>query len=397
VTAAHPILVAERTGAIALLRKDGRAWSRAQVAPFATWPVWNPRSDSVAVSIVRPEGDGVRSTIELLALDGSHLRTLHQAAKGIAPVIAPRIPHYGMWSPQGDVLSYVAQSSYGLTLFLSDVAGAFVSDPIINGAPIFFSWCPDNNFLGVHAGDELAVVEVQGSRTTASVAPHSLGFRTPAFSDDGNVMAYAVPSQPGVAVMRAHFQGTGAREVHRFPGGVALAFRPGTLELTVALTLDPSSGQFDELWSLDLANEPATANLMRRGPFVAFFWAPGGDRLAKVVPAQTGDGRFSARLIDPAGQLLGASEAFVPSQDFRTVLGFFDQFSKSHHLWSPDGQAFLMAGRLAGGDMVSQAFGDPVGDCILLWPAERGAPIEVVAPGDVGFFPPPPARPFPPL
>ena len=345
--------------------------------------------------MVRPEGDDIRSTIELLALDGSHLRTLHQTAKGIGPVIAPRIPHYGAWSPHGDVLSYVAQSSYGLTLFLSDVAGAFVSDPVINGAPIFFSWCPDNNFLGVHAGDELAVVEVQGSRNTASVAPHAVGFRTPAFSDDGNVMAYAVPSEPGVAVMRAHFQGTGGREVHRLPGGVALGFRPGTLQLTVALTLDPASGLFDELWSLDLSQEPAAVVRLTHGPFVAFFWAPAGDRLAMVVPAQTGDGRFSARVLDPAGRPLGASEAIVPSQDFRTVLGFFDQFSKSHHLWSPNGQAFLMAGRLAGGDMVSQAFGDPVGDFVLLWHAERGGSIEAVAPGDIGFFPPP--RPRPPL
>jgi hypothetical protein len=127
-----------------------------------------------------------------------------------------------------------------------------------------------------------------------------------------------------------------------------------------------------------------------QGPFVAFFWAPAGDRIVLLVPAQTGDGRYCAQLLDESGHFVGASEAMVPSQDFRTVLGFFDQFTNSHHLWSPDGGAFLMAGRLAGGDMVSQAFGDPAGDYVLLWPAERGAPIEVVAPGDIGFFPPPP-------
>lgn len=387
-TTAAPIIVSERSGAIAVLRRTASGgWERRLVTAGGVWPVLNPARDAVAVSVVRQDGDFIRSTIELFSLDGTHLRTLHQTPKGVGPIIAPRVPHYAAWSPRGDVLSYVAQSSYGLTLFLSDVDGAFVSDPIINGAPIFSAWCPDNNFLGVHAGDELAVIEVEGSRTTANVAERAAGFRTPAFSDDANIMAYALPSEPGVAIMRAHFQGTGGREVHRLPGGVAMAFRPGTQELTVALTRQPGSGVFDELWTVDMGREAATAQLLWRGPLAAFFWSPTGDRMVTVVPTHTGDGRFSAWLLDAGGRFAGATEPFVPSIDYRTVLGFFDQFSTSHMLWSPDGQAFLLAGRLAG-DGVSAAFGDPLGDYVLLWPARRGAPLEVVAPGDVAFFPP---------
>lgn len=388
-TTESPIIVSERSGAIALLRRTaGGTWERSLVTPAGVWPVLNPARDAVAVSVVQQEGDFVHSTIELFSLDGSHLRTLHQTPKGVGPVIAPRIPHYAAWSPRGDVLSYVAQSNYGLTLFLSEIDGAFVSDPIINGAPIFIAWCADNNFLGVHAGDELAVVEVEGSRTTANVAERAIGFRTPAFSDDANLMAYAVPSEPGVAIMRAHFQGTGGREVLRLPGGVAMAFRPGTRELTVALTGQPGSGVFDEIWSLDLGAEPVEPRMVWRGPLVAFFWAPGGDRMVTIVPAHTGDGRFSAWALDSEWRFAGATERFIPSVDYRTVLGFFDQFATSHHLWSPDGETFLLAGRMAG-DGVSSSFGDPAGDYVLLWPARRGAPLEVVGPGDVAFFPPP--------
>lgn len=384
-----PIIVSERSGAIAVRRRTvSGEWERSLVTPAAVWPVLNPARDAVAVSVVAQEGEFLRSNIELFALDGTHMRTLHQTPRGVGPVIAPRIPHYAAWSPRGDVLSYVAQSSYGLTLFLSEIDGAFVSDPIINGAPIFSAWCPDNNFLGVHAGDELAVIEVEGSRTTANVAERAVGFRTPAFSSDANIMAYAVPAEPGVAIMRAHFQGTGGREVHRLPGGVAMAFRPGTCDLTVALTRQPDSGVFDELWSIDMAGEAAGARLLWRGPLVAFFWAPQGDRMVAIVPTHTGDGRFSAWALDAEGRFAGATEPFVPSVDYRTVLGFFDQFATSHHLWSPDGEGFLLAGRLPG-DAVSAAFGDPVGDYVMLWEARRGAPVEVVGPGDVAFFPPP--------
>jgi TolB protein len=304
-------------------------------------------------------------------------------------VIAPRVPHYALWSPGGDVLSYVAQSSYGLALFLSHADGIFVSDPIINGNPLFLAWCPDNNFLGVHAGEELSVIEVAGSRTTASVAQGAVGFRTPAFSDDGDVMAYAVPAEPGVAIMRAHFQGTGGREVHRFAGGVALAFRPGSRVLTVAVTHQPETGSFDELWSLDLGSDPSPVTPLARGPFVGYFWAPTGDRVALFIPAQTGDGRYAVQLIDHAGAPVAMSEAIIPSADYRLMLGFFDQYAQSHHVWSPDGRALLLSGRMAG-DGVSSSFGDAVGDYVLLWPAERGAPLERVTPGEMAFFPPPP-------
>jgi len=383
----YPVLVAERTGGIALYTPSDDAWARREIATRGRWPTWNPVSDVIAVSRLESEASGPTSTIELATITGDHVRTLHHSAPGIPPVIAPRLPHYALWSPGGDVLSYVAQSSYGLTLFLSEVNGAFTSDPIINGAPLFLAWCTDNNFLGVHAGEELAVVEVEGSRTTANVAHRALGFRTPAFSDDANIMAYALPAEPGVAIMRALFQGMNGREVHRFDGGVALGFRPGTEQLTAAVPRRPDTGTFDELWSLDLAHDLPPVSLLARGPFVAFFWAPSGDRVALVVPAQTGDGRYAVKVCDPEGRVVAVSEAVVPSPDYRLILGFFDQYMQSHHLWSADGQHFLLTGRLAT-DGASGSFGDPDGDYVMLWTPVSGEPMQLVTPGDAGFFRP---------
>jgi hypothetical protein len=383
----HPLVICERDGGVALFRPEVRGWQRSLIVASGRWPTWNPTRDVIAVSVLDTSGPALRSSIELVDLDGRPVRTLYGSPSGVAPVIAPRVPHYALWSPEGDVVSYVARSSYGLTLFLADVGGALVADPIINGAPIFISWCNDNNFLAVHAGTELAVVETQGSRTTAEVAARSVGFRTPAFSDDADVLAYAVPAEPGVAVMRAHFQGTGSREVKRFPGGVALAFRPGTRELSVAVTKRPETGAFEELWSLDLNQEPPPARLIARGPFVAYWWAPTGDKIAVVAPTQSGDGRYAVRAIGADGSLVAAAEGIVPSRDFRAVLGFFDQYGRSHHLWAPDGRTFLLAGRLAG-DGVSTSFGEPVGDMIFRWRVEPRSPLEPIAAGEIGFFPP---------
>ncbi len=73
------------------------------------------------------------------------------------------------------------------------------------------------------------------------------------------------------------------------------------------------------------------------------------------------------------------------------LLGFFDQYALSHHLWSPDGQSFLLAGRTAH-DAVSGSFGEPIGDMVLAWRVGRNRPLEIVAPASIGFFPPPQQR-----
>ena len=387
----NQILIAERSGTIALYSATEGEWARTEVAASGRWPTWNPVHDIVAVSRLEADASAPSSSIELFTTGGEHLRTVHQSGTGIPPVIAPRLPHYCLWSPGGNVLSYVAQSSYGLTLFLSAIDGSFTSDPIINGAPLFLAWCTDNNFLGVHAGEELAVVEVEGSRTTANVAHRALGFRTPAFSDDANIMAYALAAEPGVAIMRALFQGMNGREIHRFDGGVALGFRPGTQQLTAAVTRHPDTGTFDELWALDLSEDPPVVSPITRGPLVAFFWSPGGDKLAVVFPAQTGDGRYGVRMHEPGGRTVAVSESFVPSVDYRMILGFFDQYMQSHHLWSADGRQFLVTGRLVN-DAVSSSLGDPAGDYVMTWTPEGGQPLSVVAPGEAGFFRPAPKR-----
>ena len=135
-------------------------------------------------------------------------------------------------------------------------------------------------------------------------------------------------------IVRVASTGNAGEAVHELPGGVALAFRPGTRTLTVAVTTHPASGAFDELWAIDLA--------------------AGGD--AQLLPAPSlrqrllGSFRREARLrrsLQHGRQLrfpararghrefLGASPPFAPSPDYQTLAGFFDQYGQSHRLWAP--------------------------------------------------------------
>ena len=108
------------------------------------------------------------------------------------------------------------------------------------------------------------------------------------------------------------------------------------------------------------------------------------------MPSTTGDSTVSLHARTAAGEFLGASPSFLPSSDFQTMAGFFDQYARSHRLWAPDGSAFLAGGRLLT-DSPAAAFGDGSHDAILCWLPERGAPIERIGEAGIGFFPPPAA------
>lgn len=386
-----PIIAVEPGKAVTLLRQEEDGWRASPVARAGFWPAWRPGHDAVSVSVVVDEGKRQRSAIEMLDLQGNHLRTLYESPLGGDAVIAPNVPHYALWSPGGDRLALVAQGSAGLTLSLSEADGPLIADPIQSGAPLFLAWSPDGGRLAVHAGVNLSVLELAEARASRPISADARGFRTPAFSDDGELLAFATPDSTGdgVVVRVASGSGESSEAVHELPGGVALAFRPGTRTLTVAVTTRPASGAFDELWAVDLAGAGEPEILLRRA-FTSVFWDPTGEKLAFIVPSATGDGSVSLQARTAAGEFLGASAPFTPSPDYQTMAGFFDQYGRSHHLWAPDGSAFLAGGRLFT-DSPAVAFSDGSHDALLSWRPERGAPIERIGQAGIGFFPPPPA------
>ena len=198
---AAPIVVAEPGKAVALLRSDGDGWRRSPIARAGFWPAWRPGHDAVSLSAVTGEGDRQRSAVEMLDLEGNHLRTLYESPLGGEAVIAPNVPHYALWSPGGDRLALVAQGRAGLTLFLSEADGPLIADPIQTGAPLFIAWSPDGRRLAVHAGVNLSVLELAEARASRPISADARGFRTPAFSDDGDLLAFATPDSAGEGVV----------------------------------------------------------------------------------------------------------------------------------------------------------------------------------------------------
>lgn len=349
--------------------------------PLCFWPAWSPASTQIAYSRI-DVGERAAATIEVASLqrDGTFsFETVRSGGAGPG-LIAPRVPHYVMWSPDGRKLAYVGQSQFGLTLFLRYFHGPVADVTLLNAAPVFSAWQRDSNFLLVHYGTSFGVIETDGSNILAPVSEHSAGYRAPSARHDADKLAFAEQSSDGVTIKVAEFQGVLGHEIWHAPGLVAFDWSPVTARLLIAQSPDLQSPGFDELWLVDTTGEGRRQ--VYSDQFLAFFWSPDGQRLALLCPWLT-DGRLIWRVLDTEGKQVCQSEAFSPSQDFQTLVAFFDQYARSHSIWSADSRYVAFPGRKSGNG-VSGIFGG-ASDVIYVMDAASGVATSV-ARGQAAFW-----------
>ncbi len=383
-TGGYPILVRGSDGRVAILRRhDDAGWQADTVASDGRWPTWSPDRSLIARSTIVPDGDTGTAVISTVAPDGTEGSVLHEGAPGVRAPIAPNVPHYLLWAPTSDALSYVSVSEQGLALFFSTIDERIRSHRIALGAPLFHSWSPDGSRIAVHAGTDVALFD-RATLALTEIAQGSYGFRTPRFSPDGSRMLYAMPVSDGVSLVEHAADGP-ARQLGRFGGGVSFSWVD---DQHVMVAVARGTDAFQSLWLVNsgtAAREPVAS-----GPFVAFWPSPAGDRVALAVPTQGGDGRFALQLRDRTGRMLAVTEPFLYSDDGRVAVTFFDQYELSQPPWAPDGSQIVFCGR-PGSDAVSASWGDPAGDYVYVWDATRGTPLTVAGRGSVASFPTPAA------
>jgi hypothetical protein len=78
---------------------------------------------------------------------------------------------------------------------------------------------------------------------------------------------------------------------------------------------------------------------------------------------------------------------FVPSFDQVTVFQFFDQYARSHTMWSPDSKSLVFAGRVAGGSL-SASLGQQPASSIIVIGTERRPTVDTIASGTLGLWSP---------
>lgn len=309
--------------------------------------------------------------------DGFTLRVFIQ--RRVTPDTQPHIAYtaqgdaftYAYWSPgdcAGDdcrdlALLYTPANGGDLGLRLLRNEGNSTAEwATERGSPFYYSFSPDGSRMIWHRFEtQLEYYDVE-ARRIEGLADRAGSFGAPMWSPRGERVLFAVRGaglgRSDVIVAEGERRTPLLRDV---PAPVSFAFSPDGQKAAV---LDGDGA----LTVLNAATGESIAE-RRLGVTLAFFWSPTSEQLALIGLPRSNDRSANLRrtgpdeaksaaqstlgvsvsLFDPAAQTGALLGTYSPTRDMIYYLQFFDQFSRSHSLWSPDGRYFTF-GALLGRD-----------------------------------------------
>jgi TolB protein len=230
---------------------------------------------------------------------------------------------------------------------------------------MYWDWV-DGSHLLVHSGanlpsaflGEVGVDDSESKSIAGSVGP----FQAPAISADARYRAYAVTGASSTSLVVEARDGSSHHEAS-VPGASAMGWSPVADQLGFTAGAQQSGLPIGPLQVID-ARSGAVRTVLS-GPVVSWFWAPDGRTIAALrIPlpgedqvaslpalAFTGNGPIaqadplSLRLlfVDMASGKVRAEQAVRLSDTLLLqFLPFFDQYARSHRLWSPASDALVL-------------------------------------------------------
>jgi TolB protein len=216
----------------------------------------------------------------------------------------------------------------------------------------------------VHAGgttssapEHIAFLNVGSSTVTEQgldATPAS--FQAPAWSPDGSHIALARVINKENQIVVTDAAGQNPKKVGTFTTKTAFAWSSDSTRLAYIdgeQALD--AGTFGPLFVVDLATSKET---VEDGNIIAFFWSPSGQEVAYFVLLQANS--------DASGSTGGSTQTspqfvlqlhvldvttgksrelftYRPTQQFLSVLPYFDQYHQSVTIWSPDNNNLVLS------------------------------------------------------
>lgn len=270
---------------------------------------------------------------------------------------------------------------------IRDEAGTFTNKVIGHAAPFYYSFSPDaTQILWYRSNDELSIYDVETGKLTKTLADIPGDFRAPMWSPlDDRLLFGAVGTKPTLTDLIIA-QGTNRQTLlHDQDGPLTFAWSPDA-------TLVASVAGFEKLVITDPKTGEQVASSSQTG-VIAHFWSPQSDRVAYIAatsdqqevqtrlrsnghtPVEQAVSGLSWYILDVKTGKTQRLATFLPSRDMVYYLNFFDQFARSHSLWSPDGR-YVVYG-------ASDTLGQP--SVLLVDTRNPGQPIKV-ATGTFGVW-----------
>lgn len=352
---------------------------------FHAWPTWSPDGTKLAVSRVRASGgQDAEVTIQLLEAVTGRSKTVYDS--DFPGLVADGSPHYLYWSPDSKNLSFLASTPNGLTLFVTDTETDSPNIGVERGAPLYYSWSGDGNSLAVHIGEEVKLFRDLSDPVSGEVLATARGFRVPAFSPDGQWLAYVNQTESGSALFVVQIDDlahpTRLTNVGAFS---AFMWSPTGEELAVADQPASNTVAFERLRVVSASS--GEERTVTEESLMAFYWSPDGRRIAWVSlerEQQTFEWQVSSVVPGAVGESRSLFK-FHPSGEVFTMLSFFDQYAYSHSPWSPDSSHLVVAGteRMP---FERRNGHTPTGARVFVLDAESDTPPQDISEGTLAFW-----------
>ncbi len=318
---------------------------------FYQYPTWS--ADGKQVAFVSAEGAGGTQTIAEMFVYSVDKET---AAKIFSS--ETEFPFYLYWSPDNENVTFLSTSASGQSLLLQSAPVSDGERAILDaGSPYYWSWAPDGNAMIVHTGsgtsstpEHLAFLQMDADVIEDALDSSPASFQAPAWSPNGERILYTrVNAEANNEIVVADSTGEFQQSLAEFEFNTAFAWSPDSelvayIEGTQAL----DAGVIGKLHVVDLAT---SEDFFQAEDIFAVFWSPNSRKLAYfrslLTEATDSSGQqqllLQLNMLDTVSGETKELFTFAPTNQFSSILPYFDQYHQSATIWSPDSNNLLLA------------------------------------------------------
>jgi TolB protein len=322
------------------------------------FPAWSP--DNGRLAVIGSEQDGGVGVYVIPDQSGGELQTLYYSDS--------QPPFYLYWSPDSNLVSFLANHPSGIGFHIGDVV-ADTSRLLATGNPFYWDWTPAGDRILIHSGfsgedSRLALIDPNGEGDEDNITEPGF-FQAPGISPNGRLWAYAqVDDEDNSQLTILDAESGQPQQTEAHSGLVAMSWSPAAEVLAFITPGIEAPVFYGPLHLLDAAT--GESRVIADDLVIAFFWSPDGRYIAYFTVAETDDSTIQAGISGKTNQAgkpnlqeedlflevwladtLDGSvrrlRAFEPTNIFVfQFLPFFDQYSLSHRIWSPDSSSLVL-------------------------------------------------------
>jgi len=317
-------------------------------------PTWS--QDGNQLAFVGTSGTNSNATSKLLVANVTDDKTNEiYSSKSEYPI-------YLYWSPDNANVSFISTSVASQSLILQNVPingdGRTILD---TGSPYYWSWAPNGRTLITHAGgaststvpEHIAFIQLQDSGITEDgldVSPAS--FQAPAWSPDGSHIVLTRLEDSKKEIILTDGAGTYEKTLGDFQLNAAFGWSSDSKRVAYIDGIrDMTPGVIGALNVVDIDTDK---KISAGESVIAFFWSPDGEKVAYFVPfvandPANGSDSTTQRVFLQLNMLdikTGKSRelfTYQPTEQFKNILFYFDQYHQSNTIWSPDNNNLVLS------------------------------------------------------